>query len=334
MRRDKTAKNFDYYIEEYMYYCQSKRLRPKTMSSYEQTLRLFERWCEEEEAITEPNKVTESIVRRYICNLQERGKYTFCANDKQKATNCPDRRRDYRMSIDITTINNYIRNIRAFYSWFSYETGTKNPMERIRQLKDERIPKEYLTDEEIEKLKKIMDLSYFAEHRDFMIIMLILDTGMRLGECLMVEIKDINISERTIFLPAEHTKSGKSRYVFFSVKTARMLQRWLRFKDRYSESSLLFHVKRGTKLEITSFESNLRKYLKRAGIKKEYSAHALRNNFAKRCLMAGMDYFTLSKILGHSSVTVTEKAYLDLTESDLRARYQYFSPIENMKSGR
>jgi integrase/recombinase XerD len=47
--------------------------------------------------------------------------------------------------------------------------------------------------------------------------------------------------------------------------------------------------------------------------------------------MNGLDIFTLSKILGHSSVEVTEKAYMDLTDSDLRHRYQSFSPLENMK---
>lgn len=47
--------------------------------------------------------------------------------------------------------------------------------------------------------------------------------------------------------------------------------------------------------------------------------------------MSGMDIYTLSRILGHSSVTVTEKAYLDLTDDDLRKRYQNFSPISNMK---
>ena len=49
--------------------------------------------------------------------------------------------------------------------------------------------------------------------------------------------------------------------------------------------------------------------MKRSGIKKHVSPHTLRNNFAKRCLMAGMDIYTLSKILGHSSVTITEQGY-------------------------
>ena len=331
MRKTKVIKDFDYYIDEYMCYCRSRKLRPKTMQSYEQTLRLFERWCLEDEEITEPSQVREATIRRYICSLEERGKYTLYVNEKGKERNYPERRRDYRADISITTINNYIRNLKAFYGWFSYEVNVINPMERVKQLKNERQPQEFLTDEELSKLTKGLDLSYFSEHRDFTIIMLLLDTGMRIGECLKITIDDIDINERAIFLPAENTKGRKSRYVFFSVKMARIIQRWLRFKDRYSESNLLFHVKKGTPLEIHTFEGNLHNYLIRAGIEKEYSPKALRNNFAKRCLMAGIDIFSLSRIMGHSSVTVTEKAYLDLTDADLKQRYQTYSPLENMR---
>ena len=47
--------------------------------------------------------------------------------------------------------------------------------------------------------------------------------------------------------------------------------------------------------------------------------------------MNGMDIYTLSKILGHSSVTVTEQAYLDLNEEDIAHRYRCYSPIDNLK---
>lgn len=103
-------------------------------------------------------------------------------------------------------------------------------------------------------------------------------------------------------------------------------------KDRYVESDYLFPVKAtGQSLEISTFETTFKKYITRSGIEKDVSPHALRNNFAKRCIMAGMDIYTLSRILGHSSVTVTEKAYLDLTDRDIRRCYQNFSPIENMR---
>ena len=53
----------------------------------------------------------------------------------------------------------------------------------------------------------------------------------------------------------------------------------------------------------------------------------LSNNFEKRFLMQGGDIYTLSRILGHSSVKVTEEAYLDLDENDLRQNYQRYSPL-------
>ena len=84
--------DFDWQIDEFMIYCRSKQLRERTMLSYEQALRLFQRWCAEQLNITEVNKVTESVIRRYISDLQERGKYTFYAVEKQKETNHPDRR--------------------------------------------------------------------------------------------------------------------------------------------------------------------------------------------------------------------------------------------------
>ena len=75
---------FDWQIDEFMIYCRSRQLREKTMLSYEQTLCLFEHWCKEQLNIVEVDKVTESVVRCYINDLQERGKYSFYSNDNQK----------------------------------------------------------------------------------------------------------------------------------------------------------------------------------------------------------------------------------------------------------
>lgn len=295
---------------------------------------MFERWLREQEGISTPQEVREQTIRHYICDLQERGKYSFYANEERTAMNCPERRRDYREPVSVTTINNYIRNLRAFFNWLEEEISLReNPMKKIRQLENEREAREYLDDAEVKKLMSHFDKSYFPECRDAMIVMLILDTGMRLGECLSLKVEHVDVVEQFIEIPSELTKGRKTRTVFFSNKTARALLRWLRFKDRYVETGYLFPTKAtGLPVEIRTFEANFRRYIQRSDIRKDVSPHTLRNNFAKRCLMAGMDTYTLSRILGHSSVTVTEKAYLDLTDVDLRRRYQNFSPIENLFS--
>ena len=100
------------------------------------------------------------------------------------------------------------------------------------------------------------------------------------------------------------------------------------YKDRYIETDYLFPIKStGYHVDVNGFETNFKSYLRRAGLNVNITPHCLRNNFAKRCLMNGMDIYTLSRLLGHSSVTVTEQAYLDLTDEDLGKRYQHYSPV-------
>lgn len=189
-----------------------------------------------------------------------------------------------------------------------------------------------MDDTDFRKLTHSLNKALYPEHRDYAIIMLLMDTGMRLGECSSLLVSDVDMTNLSISLRAEITKGRRNRVVFFSPKTETLLRHWLSFKDRHVESDYLFPMKQnGEHITVSAFERSFKVYLKRISIKGKYSPHCLRNNFAKRCLMSGMDIYTLSRILGHSSVTVTEKAYLDLTDDDLRKRYQNFSPISNMK---
>ena len=271
-----------------MVYCRSTQLREKTMASYEQTLRLFERWCKEQLNIVDVDKVTEAVIRRYINDLQERGKYSFYSNDKGKEKNFPDRRRDFRKPISVCTINNYIRNLRAFFNWLDIECVTKkNPMKKVRQLKTNRKAKEYISDEDFKRLISCLDKSYYSEHRDYAMIMLMIDTGMRLGECSCLLLEDINLAKRQIALRAEITKGRKDRMVYFSPKTERIIRRWIQYKDRYSETDYLFPTRSNTgdHIQVGNFETNFKNYLRRVGLDESISPHCLRNNFAKRCLI-------------------------------------------------
>ena len=326
-------KELTWQIEEFMMYCKSKGLRRKTMLSYEQTLRLFERWCKEEMEIAYVEEITENVIRHYITELQDRGKYNYCANEQSKICNAPERRRDFRQPLSPTTINNYLRNLRVFFAWLVEDDIIKNsPMRRIKPLKITRNAKEYMSDVDFKKLIHGLDKSYFSEHRDYAMIVLMLDSGMRLGECSTLLTEQVDLAHHRIYLKADDTKGRKDRVVYFSEKTESILRNWLKFKDRYMDSEFVF-PSRTTKsnVNISSFETNFKRYLVRFGINQKLTPHCLRNNFAKRCLMNGMDIYTLSKILGHSSVTITEKAYLDLNVDDIGYRYKNYSPINNMR---
>lgn len=321
----------DYDIDDFMNYCEVKNLSQKTVKSYEQTLRLFALYLKKECKVKEAGEVKEIHIREYMKHLQERGKYTVVSNENTKKTNFPENRTDYKKEISKTTINNYIRNIKVFFNYM-YENRyiNTNPIRRVRQLKNQRKVVGYIDDCNMNKLLKTFDLSKFHEYRDYVITQLIFDTGMRLGETLLIKESDIDFVRRTILLPAVNTKGKKDRYVFFSAEMLKELKRWLNYKDRYKESEFVFCTTRGTNLKVSNYETNFKKYGNRIGLKEIYP-HMLRNNFAKRFLMSGGDIYTLSKILGHSSVTVTEEAYLDLQNEDLRIQYQKHSPLLNLK---
>ena len=327
-------KNINYAIDDFMIYNESKNLSKKTMMSYEQTLRLFTKYLEEEKDITDVKKVTEKIIREYINYTKNRGKYTIVRDKETLKTNTPEMRKDYGKKVSITTINNYIRNIKVFFN-FLLEQGhiKKDVVKNIKQFKNSRKPKDFITDIQFAELLRHIDTTKFHEYRDYICIQLLLDTGMRIGETLEIKVEDIDINNRTIFLSAQNTKGKRDRYVYFSQMMGKDLRRWIQYKDRYVESDYLFCTTKNTPVLIRTFERKLKDYGIRVGLK-DIHPHQLRNNFAKRFLMAGGNIYTLSKILGHSSVKVTEQAYLDLTDADIRKNYQQFSPLANMRGGR
>ena len=111
-----------------------------------------------------------------------------------------------------------------------------NSVARIKEIKCARKVVGFIEDGDFNRLLKAFDLSKFHEYRDYIVAQLIFDTGMRLGETLLIEETDIDFIKRTILLKAENTKGKKDRYVFFSQEMLKQLRRWLQYKDRYRQS--------------------------------------------------------------------------------------------------
>ena len=74
-------------IDAYLEYGMSKQLREKTLQSYAQGLRLFAVWLEEQMGICDAEEIRDLTIRKYILDLQIRGKYTVCIEDETKKIN-------------------------------------------------------------------------------------------------------------------------------------------------------------------------------------------------------------------------------------------------------
>jgi len=317
-------------LEEFLSYCQMQRRAVKTVQSYEQALRMFAMYLKGEHEMFSFKDVKERHMTAYIAYLQERGKYTVTVNPNSLKKNFPENRTDYKEGMSSITINNYLRNLKVF---FNYLVGIgyirSSPLKRIKPLPVEEQRIEYISDGDFKRLLQSLNIATFPEYRDSVIIQLLYDTGMRIGETLASKAENLNLQSCSLFLPAEITKGKKSRTVFFSKQTAQALRHWLKYKDRYRDSDFIFCTNKGKSLEIRVFETNFRKYCGRLGIK-DIHPHSLRHSFARSFLMHGGNIYTLSRLMGHSSVQVTEQAYLDLTEKDLGKMYFANSPIANL----
>ncbi|MFL0505533.1 tyrosine-type recombinase/integrase [Ureibacillus sp. 179-F W5.1 NHS] len=312
-------------IDRYMLDCSAKGLSTKTLKSYEQTLKLFARFLEETFEIKEVKDVNIEHVRAYIRSIEERGKFQISSNDKPN--NYPERRSDYGKPVSKTTIANYVRNIKAFYSHLYNERIIRNnPLKELKNVKPERKAKVMLDDNELKQFFRSFDVTKMDQYRDWIIARLIFDTGARIGELLEVVSSDIDLRGNALLL--RKTKSGKQRFVYYSQKTRNHLKSWLAYKDRYTDSPYVFPTNRGTKLRIEGVERSFRLRSRDVGL--EVTPHLLRNNFAKRYLINGGDLSTLSRLLGHASVEVTSSIYLDFSDREIMKKYRQHSPLENL----
>ncbi|MBG9733809.1 integrase [Paenibacillus alvei] len=318
----------EFHLEDFLMYCQQKKLSKKTLSSYEQSLRLFIVYLNREHGVDKLADVKKGHVRQYISYIQERGKYTVVAREATVQINFPQNRTDYKKEVSAVTINNYTRNIKVFFNWLKQEGELlKNPVDEIKQIKTVRRQKRGLNKQEFRALVEQFDFTKYHGYRNKVIVMLLQDTGMRIGECLELNVDDLDFHHRMILL--RKTKGNTERYVYFSQVMAKELKLYLKHRDRYTDSPLLFTTTRGTKIGIQSFEKQLKDAGRNVGL--DVHPHQLRNNFARQYLLNGGDFYTLSRILGHSSVKVTEEAYMDLTREEIAAKYNSHSPLGNWR---
>ena len=230
-------------VEMFLEACELKGLSMKTIGSYEQTLRLFMQHLYKI-GIERTENVTHLTIQGYIQEIRRRGKYTAVTN--QDARNYPENRPDYGKQVSDVTINNYLRNLRVFFNWcVDEDILRKSPIKRGDFTKTDHKPLEFISDDDFKRLLRALDISKFSEYRDFVIVQLLLDTGMRISECLMIKVNDLNLVKRFIWLPAKNTKGKRGRSVFFSEKMAGQIRKWIKYKDRYRDSDFLFCTNNG-----------------------------------------------------------------------------------------
>jgi len=166
-------------------------------------------------------------------------------------------------------------------------------------------------------------LSVIKDVRDRALILVLLRTGMRIGELLGTKEIDVHLKERRIEIP-QAEKTGVGRVVYLSEDAQAALHAWMNVRD--SQKVFIFYAQGKHRMGYGAARAMFTKYVKKAGLdNKGYTLHCLRHTFASEMLNAGMRLECLQQLLGHTNIQATRR-YARLT--DKTREEEYFRAME------
>jgi site-specific recombinase XerD len=214
----------------------------------------------------------------------------------------------------LSTVRTKLHCVNAFlgYAIDNGIVGAEVLARRIRLKKPETLPRA-MDPDDVKQLLSVID-----NQRDRAMIMILLRTGMRIGELLNTKIQDLHVRDRRIDI-YEGEKNRLGRVVYLSDDAMSALQVWLNIRDAHKE--FLFYANGRKTMSYSTAHLFFERCLTKAGIAhKGYSLHALRHTFASELLNAGMRIECLQPLMGHTSLDVTRR-YARLTDKTREEEY-------------
>lgn len=222
------------------------------------------------------------------------------------------------------TINKYLRALDAFFR-YSVQRGAidDNPVTPIGRLNEGKRIIRTLEEEHIRAMLSIPNQNTFVGYRNYVFMLFLLDTGVRLQEALEVKLSDVYWERRLVHIIG---KNNKEREIPYSEKLREHLERYLRSRGTL-HSEYLFVSNEGEQLARRTIQDAISDYANMSNIKGiRISAHTFRHTFAKFYLLQGGDVFTLQDILGHSGIEMV-RVYVEMFKKDIVAQHDKYSPL-------
>lgn len=300
--------NFDV-LKEYIYDCKIRKLTPRTIQHYNNTLLKFMTFLEQEYRVKDLEKIKAVHIKGYVSYLSDLG-----------------RAERY--------INTIIKTIGIFLEFCIREDYLTENVERKIKLQKEPIKLiETFTNEEVIKMVRYFHGSRFLDVRNKLIMLLLFDTGIRNTE--LCELKMTNVRDSYIMI---NGKGKKTRVVPISpilkkgiIKYERVREYYIKDKFAYQTEYFLLSQK-GRQLTKEAIEHIVKRCGVGCGVREEIriSPHTCRHFFAQSQLKNGCDLYTLSKLLGHSNPNTTKIYLKSLKDDDFLELAQESSPLMNL----
>ena len=293
------------------YLADERRFSPRTILAYGTDLERFSSFWEGEFGETPASKTPLSkidtlAVRSHVASL-------------------------HRARLSNRSLARHLSALRSFLKWACREGHIERNL--AKGLPSPRAPKTLpraLTLSDTETLLDTGDETPFPE-RERALFELLYATGLRVSEVSALDLEDVDLSSRML---RAQGKGRKERIVPFGEEAEEALRAWLPVRSSLREpvsrqgndpAEPLFVNARGGRLTTRSMARVLKRRLKAAGLPAEISPHALRHTFATHLLQAGADLRAIQELLGHASLSTTQK-YTHLDAARLRDVYRRAHP--------
>jgi len=276
------------YVQDYLYDQKRRNCRPNTIRNNFVTLRIFLSYLKEK-GRTSLETITREDLSSFIEHEQDRG-------------------------MQPNTVSTRLRWLYAFVRYLvDREVAHPDLLKRKLRVKlPEALPRA-IDPEDVQQF-----LAVIENPRDRAMILVLLRTGMRIGELLATNMSEVNLRDKQIII-MEAQKTRVGRVAYLSEDAGQALTVWLKKRDPAKER--LFYGQGRQRLGYTAARVRFVKYLEKAGLAhKGYSLHCLRHTCATELLNAGMRLECLQQLLGHSSIEMTRR-YARLTDNTRREEY-------------
>lgn len=299
--RDTREITFDRALEAFRLRCRAQNLSSLTCGWYAQILKPFGEFLEES-GVESVREVAPDLIRRYLDELRGRN--------------------------NSGTIARTYGGLRCFFGFLSRERLIpQNPFALVEKPRMERKLIQPLSMDQARLLLSAPNQKRFIGQRIWTMMILILDTGLRLGEVISLRVDRVNFEAGVLQVMG---KGNKERAVPFGATSKQALWNYILRRGDIPGQDLLFVNQYGDRLCRRWVDRAFKFLGEKVGIKGvRVSPHTLRHTFATQYIMNGGDAFSLQQILGHSTLEMV-KVYVNLANRDVALLHRRFSPIDRM----
>lgn len=285
--------------EEYILDCKSRNLRDGTIRHYTDSAKQIMKYIGEDTPIKDIDK---DVIDDFIIQLHE------------------------NPALNDMSLYTYARDFKTLMYFFMRKEYI--PTFKIKIPKVDKQPVETYTDKELQALLKKPNLRHcsFTEYKVWVMTNFLLSTGVRQHSLINIKIKDVDFETGVVYINV--TKNRKRLIIPLNADMRKILQEYLKYRKGGEEDYLFCNIF-GKQLVRSTVYHSFYEYNKNRGVEKT-GMHRYRHTFAKKWILAGGNVVTLQKILGHSSLDITQN-YLNLLVSDVQKDVEEFNILREFK---